>query len=234
MCVCIDLWDKANRVMEDRAMSIEVRTVIRDNYLVIGALIVTFVFGGSVTIGGMTFRNPIGDYLKTFVIKERDVIDRVSQLKSLHAITTVFTVTETAGPATATLTAVSTRANEFFGKLADSKDLIDQPAGILMDLIKPYMDETDYNRLLQDQLRLLKEVEADRPAIAQVPVIFDDRHPHDSFRNRAFLPVIVNLETSESATRDRSEQTMLLAYLNLDHFRPAVDIYEERLSKRAE
>ena len=209
------------------------RTTSREMRMVVGAIVATFLLGGSVTIGGMTFRNPVGDYLKTWVIKDRDVIDRVSQLKSLHAITTVLTVTEDGGDTTATLAAVSTRANEFFGKLAGSRDLIGQPASNLMELIKPYMDESDFDSMLKDQMRVLRDVEEDRPAIAHVPVLFNDTHPHESFRNKAFLPVVVNLETNESPWSGRSQQTMLLAYLDLDHFRPAVDIYEDRVKERS-
>lgn len=198
----------------------------------IGALgeVISLLVGGISALAAIAVRNPVGEYLKKRLISDQDVLKRFGALKSFHAIATVLTIREHQRLAGATLLGVSDRAMHFFGKETHSDDLTDADTIFLMAELSKYMDEGDYKKFEKDQARLFKDFNADQPARAQVPVIFNETHPY--YKNRAFLPVIVSLEKGEKSKKHRSERNILLAYLDVDEFLPAAKQIKERREQR--
>ena len=61
---------------------------------VLAGCVVTFLLGGTVTIGGITIQNPWQDDIRNALIADEYVFKR---MKSFHAITAVLTVIEDKG-----------------------------------------------------------------------------------------------------------------------------------------
>ena len=186
-----------------------------------------FVLGGGITIGGMTFENPVGNFLKNTIVADRYVIERFSQLESYHASTAVLTVKTDGTLRDVTLRDVSTRANEFFGKRPESKELVGKTGKDLMRILSNWMDTADYKAFEKDQGRVFEQYGKDQDAFAKVPVVFNSEHP--KHKNGVFLPVIVSLGPVEKKNSKSSEQWIQIDYLDVSRFVPAVEEYKERL-----
>ena len=202
-----------------------------NNFLSLKTLSIAVLFlvlGGGVTIGGMTVENPISGWLKRMVINDDYVIKRFNQLQSYHAATAVLVARKGDILTSATLQDISSKANEFFGKRAGSKDLIGRSGGDLIEMLRNWMEAADYEVFVEDQNRLLKRYSADQEAHARVPVVFNDKHPNQSHKHGIFLPVIVSLEPEEKKESERSEQVLEITYLNLRPLIPIVEKYKHR------
>ena len=200
-----------------------------DNFLSLKTLSIAVLFlvlGGGVTIGGMTVKNPIGNWLKRIAVNDDYVLKRYNQLQSYHAATAVLVVKKGDSLRSATLQDISTKANEFFGKRAESEDLIGNSGGELMKLLRKWMDPADYEAFEKDQNRLLEQYSADQEAHAKVPVIFNDKHPNQSHQHGIFLPVIVSLEPEKKESH-QSEQVIEITYLDLRPIIPIVEKYKK-------
>lgn len=189
-------------------------------------MLVFLLLGGGVTVGGLYVKNPFSDWLKQELIEDRYIIQRFNQLQSYHAATAVLAVKKGDKLTGATLRGASTKANEFFGKRAESKDLTDKNGQELMNLLREWMNPDDYDAFLKDQNKLFAQYGADQEAHAKVPVIFNDKHPNGSYRHGIFLPVIVSLGSEEKKKSDESEQILEITYLDLKPFIPIVEKYK--------
>ncbi len=192
----------------------------------IALIIVLLLLGGSVTVGGLIVENPLGGWLKQKLIGDTYIIQRFNQLQSYHVATAVLAVKKGDKLTGATLRGASTKANEFFGKRAESKDLTDKNGQELMNLLREWMNPDDYDAFLKDQNRLFAQYGADQEAHAKVPVIFNDKHPNESYRHGIFLPVIVSLGSEEKKKSDESEQILEITYLDLKPLIPIVEKYK--------
>lgn len=190
--------------------------IVWDKFLVV------FLGGGL----SMIFENPIGNYLKNKIVSDRYVIERFNQLESYHASTAVSMVKTDGTLTNVTLRGVSTRANEFFGKRPESKELIGKTGEDLMKMIGNWMDSADYDAFKNDQQRVLEEYSADQDAFANVPVVFNSTHPKHP--DGIFLPVIVSLVPVEKKNSGKSEQWIQIDYLDVNRFIPVVDKYRQR------
>ena len=202
-----------------------------DNFLSLKTLSIAVLFlvlGGGITIGGLKIENPIGNWLKRIAVHDDYIIERFNQLQSYHAATAVLVAKKGDRFTSATLQDISTKANEFFGKRAESKDLIGKSGGELIEMLRHWMEPADYEAFVQDQNRLLKQYSADQEAHAKVPTVFNDKHPHQSHKHGIFLPVIVSLEPEEKKESERSEQVLEITYLDLRPIIPIVGKYKER------
>ncbi|MCY4385429.1 MAG: hypothetical protein OXE44_20055 [Nitrospinae bacterium] len=148
------------------------------------------------------------------------------KLDSYHANTIVMAVKRDGKLADAELLDVSNKANEFFGKSANAKELYRVKASQLLPLLKDWMDKDKFEAFAEDQDRLFKEYEAGKEMHAKVPVIFNDKHPHYQYRNRAFLPVIVSLSGERvKAKHGEKKQDLQIVYLDLEPIVPVVEKY---------
>lgn len=190
------------------------------------AWLISFILGGS--MGSMTFENPIGDFLKSKIVADQYVIQRFNQLESYYASTAVLaikrdnklTLTDI------TLKDINARANEFFGKRPESKELRGKTGPDLMKILRDWMDTTDYEAFKEDQERVFKQYGHDQDAFAKVPVVFNDKHPKHP--NGVFLPVIVSLGSEEEKNSKSSERLIQIDYLDMSRFVLAVDEYKKK------
>lgn len=209
-------------------------------YLLIILILVCLLVGGGITIGGVRFEHPIGIWIKNRMgIKEDDekdpekdaeedveegALERITGLESYHANTIVLAVKKGGKLTDAELLDVSSKANLFFGKRVETRELRGMKAGQLLPLLKAWMDEDKFEALALDQGRLFDEYLEEAEVHAKVPVIFNDKHPH--YKNRAFLPVIVSLSRErEIGNRGESEQSLQIVYLDLEPIVPVVKEY---------
>ena len=155
---------------------------------------------------------------------EKYVIERFNQLESYHASTVILAVKTGAHLTDAKLHTVSVKANEFFGKTAYSKDLIGKSGDELMRILQEWMKRKDYDLFENDQARVFQQYSDDQEAHAEVPVVFNDKHPHHP--NGVFLPVIVTLGPIK--TKKKNEQTerfIQITYLDLKPLMPIAKKY---------
>ena len=92
------------------------------------------------------------------------------------------------------MTWLSPKANEFYDLPPESKRLFGAEALTLLERLKPWMGRRDYDSLIADQERTLRQFEEERFAIAEVPAVLNSKHPRPEFRNRRFMPVIAQID----------------------------------------
>ena len=207
--------------------------VATPNYNILAILsVATFLMGGTITIGGITINTPIQDIIRDAIIEEDYVLNRYNSLESYHAITAVLTVlSEDGKEKQAQLSGVSGKALRFFGWNDDKKgreSVIDSSMTDLLNRLKGYMNPNDYKAFEQDQLRVIGQYFRHEPAIARVPVVFNNEHPHTQFKNGAFIPVIVTLGEDKAGSEGGSRRLIQIAYFDLEEIAPVVDYYKAR------
>lgn len=192
------------------------------------AWLISLILGGS--MGSMTFENPIGDFLKSRIVADQYVIQRFNKLESYHESTAVLIVKKGSTLTDVTLKAVSDKSNEFFGKRSESNELIGRTGKDLLEILREWMDPTDYEAFKEDQKRVFKQYGHDRDAFAKVPVVFNSKHPNPKYQNGVFLPVIVSLGRVEQKSSEESEQLIQIDYLDVSRFVPVVEEYKQKMS----
>ena len=194
--------------------------------------ILTLLWGAGLSIFGVTQGNTLGEAIRNKLIGADYVLGRYNNLVSFHAITAVITVNVKGVLTEATLNGVSSRAAHFYGIEPENvpKQLLGKSGRELAEELEEYVEPEHYKKFLEDQNRVFNNYIDGKPAIARMPVIFNDRHPY--YNNCAFLPVIVSLG-EERQKRDGSSQRLIqIAYLMVSDFMPAVDMYREANENR--
>lgn len=117
---------------------------------------------------------------------------------------------------------VSPRANEFFGFSRESKELYGKTTEDLIDILKQWMDEQDYEAFVTDQIRLLKEYRENseeeiekEPILAEKPILFNNKHRYPAFRNKTFIPIIITYDNKHRIA-DIPRESLCILYLNID------------------
>lgn len=103
----------------------------------------------------------------------------------------------------------------------------------LLEILRQWMDPTDYKAFKEDQYRKFKQYGRDRDAFAKVPVVFNSTHPNPKHQNGVFLPVIVSLRPVEKKSSEESEQLIQIDYLDVERFVPVVEEYKKKMSHPA-
>ena len=223
------LGDAAHSIIQLVAQDVEGGSV--------GTLIVTSVLAFSIGLGmaivfltgNLRFSGVIlsGAKLSEWIAR-RIVGSQDKNLQSMHAMTSVIFVTEGETPLSATIENVSINANAFFGKKPFSTDLIGKTGDYLMRLIKGYMDRHVYEAFVNDQNEVFTRFSMAKPAVAKIPIIFNSEHPHELYRNTAWIPVIIDLGSNgKRINGNKFEHRIHIAYFNLAIFSEAVHIYEQ-------
>ena len=192
--------------------------------------IITFLLGGTVTIGGITVENPLQDEIRSVLITDEYVF---KSIESFHAITSVLTEVGNEGQLLkATLTGGSSRAAKLFGFEAANVEgkLAGKSGTEAVKILGKYMDKEDYEAFVDDQIEVFKNYGDGKLAIAKIPVLFNEKHQY--YKNEAFLPVIVNLGRKTRKEEDRSERLILIAYLRMEILVPAVREYLDRMKEK--
>jgi hypothetical protein len=108
--------------------------------------------------------------------------------------------------------AVSTEANRLFGYEPNSKELRDKGLEDLTNRIHQWMNEDDYKRFIEDQMKNSLAYADGSLVFAQVPIKFNSKHPDPNFRNKHYLPFIVGFTEPEPGSR----RYATVLYLRLD------------------
>ena len=196
--------------------------------IVLGLAVIAFYFRDTITIGSMSFQNLFRRFLKNRIISGKDIVQRSTYLESYHASTAVLIVKKGSTLTDVMLKSVSARANEFFGKRPESKELIGKNGEDLLKILREWMDPTDYEAFKEDQEIVFKQYGHDQDAFAKVPVVFNGKHPKHP--NCVFLPVIVSLGPVEKKNSGESEQWIQIDYLDVERFVPVVEEYKKKMS----
>ena len=214
---------------------LEKKKRIPDNVTKAALLLVAFLFGGSASIGGINLQPDFGDWISNNIFGESTAEYKpYNNIESFHAITTVLAVTRKDGRLIgATLSDAGTRAELFYGKTGGAAELHlkSRTPEQLEELLRPYMNEENFKEMKTDQTRLFNAYQDGRPAHAEVPVIFNDKHPN--YGNRAFLPVIVSVGQLKKK-EDHAERLIQIAYFDLRHFFKPVDHFRRHLETVAD
>lgn len=184
--------------------------------------LVSLIFGGTITIGGLRIDNSLGTWLKDRVVSPAYLLERSSRLRSYHANTVVYVLKKGGEINRAELLGLSGQANLFFGKETDSHELVGSDSKHLSETLKQWMDKDNYDTFLGDQARLFSEYARGGVVHAEVPVIFNNQHPN--YPNQSFLPVIVHLSNPDQQ-KDATGQNLEIAYLNIEQIAPVVKKY---------
>lgn len=189
--------------------------------------VLALLWGVGLSIIGVAQGNTVGEAIRNKIIGADYVLDRYNTLVSFHAITAVMTVNVLGILKEATLNGVSTRAVQFYGMAPDYTEerLLHKTGQELAQLLEEFIEPKHYTLFLEDQERVLKQYVDGFPAIARMPVIFNDKHPY--YANKAFLPVIVSLGEPKKRKDGSSHRLIQIAYLEVADFIPAVDMYRE-------
>lgn len=204
--------------------------MIDNSLLEIFIAIVSFFLGGGITVGGLRINNPLSVWLKDKIVSQAYLFERSSRLRSYHANTVVYVLKKGGEINKAELLRLSGQANLFFGKETDSRELFKADSSHLSKTLKQWMDEDDYDAFLKDQTRLFSEYAKGGVVHAEVPVIFNDKHPN--YPNETFLPVIVHLSDPDEQ-KDATGQSLEIAYLNIEQIAPVVKKYTTDNSRDA-
>lgn len=196
--------------------------------IVLGLAVIALYCRDTINVGGMSFQNLPRRFLKDKIISGKDIVQLSTSLESYHASTAVLIVKKDSTITDVTLKSVSARANEFFGKRPESKELIDKNGEDLLKILHEWMDPTDYEAFKEDQERVFEQYGHDQDAFAKVPVVFNDKH--SNYPNRVFLPVIVSLGPVEKKNSEESERLIQIDYLDVRRFVPAVEEYKKKMS----
>ena len=187
--------------------------------------LVSLIFGTGGMFWILISNNRVSKWLKGKAINDKYILERFNNFYSDHAETAVLAMKKGGTIKDLKLLAVSAKANEFFGNTADFKGLIGKSHQELLEILREFMDQADYDAFVSDQERLLEEYSAGREAYAKVSVKFNDRHPQQSYKGGAFLPVVVNRGHETKKIFNRSEQVIQVNYLDLKPLIPVVENY---------
>lgn len=139
---------------------------------------------------------------------------------SYYPVTVVFSLRRVGGrsPENPVIKSVSPQANQFYGYSCESSELIEKDASFLIERIRPWMNPEDYRAFIEDQQILLthclsKDIKHDE-MFARIPILFNHEHPHDSYRGKTFLPIIVFIKEEKYGITIQDWLTIL--YLDID------------------
>ena len=196
--------------------------------IVLGLAVIALYCRDTINVGGMSFQNLPRRFLKDKIISGKDIVQLSTSLESYHASTAVLIVKKGSTITDVTLKSVSARANEFFGKRPESKELIDKNGEDLLKILYEWMDQDKYKAYEKDQHRLFEQYGHDKDAFAGVPIVFNGKHPNHP--NGVFLTVIVSLVPVEKKSSEESEQLIQIDYLDVERFVPVVEEYKKKMS----
>lgn len=211
-----------NEVVECIVLSSDATHCEEDGLLAL----VSFIFGTSGMFWVLILNNPVSNWLKGKAINDKYIMERFNNFYSDHAETAVLAIKKGNTIKDLELLAISPKANEFFGKRADSKELIGKSREKLLQMLGEFMDQADYDAFARDQERLLQEYGVGQEAHAKVFVKFNNKHHNQSYKGGVFLPVFVSRGHEIKKRFNKSEQVIQITYLDL---KPIIPIMQKCL-----
>lgn len=197
-------------------MGLEALANLDPAVIVIGGISVigAMLGGGVVTVAGIRMEWPGIKKLKNRIFTDNMIFEQLSRYHSYHAVTVVLTIKK-AGTVNAEIRASSNKASRFYGYSDEREPLTGHSTAELLSRLAQWMDPQDFKEFSEDQSRVFTDYNNGGEAHAKVPIKFNDKHPNDDFKNKAFLPIIVKFSGSKKVKDEREEELITVLYLDV-------------------
>ena len=186
----------------------------RNQYFIqLVTVVIAFMAGGTLTMGGLKIDFPGAGWLKQQVITETDAVIKLGSLQSDHVLTVIYQRSKEDMESVPKLFAASPLAEEFFA-VTSQQELVGKTAEELIGIIGPYLANKE--KFVADQIRVAESLGRGKKAFAKVPMIINDQHPVPRFQGRAYHPIIAH-SSAQPSDQGVKNQYMTVLYLDLSH-----------------
>lgn len=179
--------------------------------------IISLCFGAALTVLSILL-SIWGPNLKFNSMRKENPEIALSQLAELsaHPITIVFAKKVGQQVTDASIKAASPKANQFYGYPAGANILIGKGLGDLLNRLRMWMEQEDFNRFADDQRRISEEVASGGVAYAKFPMKLNEKHPELELRRKVYWPVTVGRSREVKVNKREKQEYLTIMYLDID------------------